>query len=80
MMKSYNFSSTKGGEMNTNPKTLCIRCDRELEVLYSDGSVDETSAINDGTAFKVVGGYGSRFDEDAFIATICDDCIQEKLV
>lgn len=60
---------------------FCIKCNKEIKPYLPDENDDrpEHSMWGNGIVEIINAGYGSNFDGEKLLITICDDCIESNL-
>ena len=59
---------------------FCIKCNKEIKpYLPDENDKPEYGMWEDGIVEIINGGYGSNFDGEKLLITICDDCIESNL-
>ena len=58
----------------------CIFCKKEMKPIYKT-SDDQPENFNwdGGVVDKLYVGYGSKFDGEQIVISICDDCLESKI-
>jgi hypothetical protein len=58
----------------------CCLCKKELNIEESYLAEDPTETIvYDGTMFKISPQYGSKFDMQSIVLSLCDECLEHVI-